>query len=55
MSRYDDDCRAISRIQFHTPGLIQTIRNKLISKIEKRMAREEQLELDGMGTGYYND
>tara|TARA_Y100000296_G_scaffold73915_1_gene91892 strand:- start:200 stop:361 length:162 start_codon:yes stop_codon:yes gene_type:complete len=52
MSRWDNDMREISRIQFHT-DYSRTKKNRLISKIEKRMAREEQLELDGKGTGYY--
>ena len=54
MSRCDNDMREISRIQFHT-DYSQTKKNKLISKIEERMNIEEQKELDGKGTGYYND
>ena len=54
MSRWDKDNEEISRIQFHT-DYSQTKKNKLMSKIEERMAKEEQKELDGKGTGYYND
>ena len=54
MSRYDQDQAEISRIQFHTP-FSSELKNEMISKIEKRMAIEEQKELDGNGTGYYED
>lgn len=52
MSRYDEDSKRISDIQFHS------VWNKaekiaLITMIEKEMAKQEQLELDGKGTGYY--
>jgi len=53
-SRYDLDSQEISRIQFHTDFDRKT-KNAMISKIEKRMGIEEQKELDGKGTGYYND
>ena len=53
MSRYDQDQAEISRIQFHTEFDSET-KNKMISKIEKRMEIEEQKEIDGKGTGYYN-
>jgi hypothetical protein len=53
-SRYDLDCQEISRIQFHTDFDRKT-KNKMTSEIEKRMAIEEQKELDGQGDGYYND
>lgn len=53
-SRYDMDCQEISRIQFHT-NLPDEEKNAMISKIEKRMSIEEQKDLDGKGTGYYND
>ena len=52
MSRWDNDMKEISRIQFHT-DYSQTKKNKLISKIEERINIEEQNELDGKGTGYY--
>jgi len=54
MSRYDQDQAEISRIQFHTP-FSSELKNEMISKIEKRMAIEEQKELDGKGTGYYSE
>ena len=53
MSPYDLDCELISHIKFTFDS--QTKRKKLISLIEERMAKEEQKELDGKGTGYYND
>jgi len=53
-SKYDKDCQEISRIQFHT-DFDQKTKNKMTSKIEKRMGIEEQKELDGKGSGYYND
>ena len=49
---YKYDCELISHIQFRT-NFNQNMKNKLISEIEERMAEEEQLELDGKGTGYY--
>lgn len=42
----------ISWIQFHS-GYSRKKRNEMMSRIEKQMAIEEQLELDGKGTGYY--
>ncbi len=54
MSRYDIDNQEISRIQFHTDFDRKT-KNRMISKIEKRMAKEEQKELDGKSSGYYHD
>ncbi len=51
-SQYNLDNQEISQIQFHS-GLPQKEKNKLIGKIEKRMLKEEALELDGKGTGYY--
>jgi len=53
-SRYELDSQEISKIQFHS-NLPQVEKNKLMRKIEKRMEIEEQKELDGKGTGYYND
>ena len=53
MSRYTIDSQEISRIQFHTDFDRKT-KNKMISKIERKMEKEEQLELDGKGTGYYD-
>ena len=49
---YKYDCELISHIQFRT-NFNQNQKNKLISEIEERMAKEEQLELNGKGTGYY--
>ena len=54
MSRWEKDQEQIARIQFHT-DYSRTNKDKLIMKIEERMAREEQLEYDGKGTGYFND
>ena len=54
MSRYELDSAEISRIQFHTDFDRKT-KNRMISYIEKRMEKEEQLDLDGKGTGYYLD
>jgi len=54
MSRYDMDMEEISRLQFHTNFDTET-KNKKIKKIEERMHREEQNELNGKGTGYYDD
>ena len=52
MSRYDQDSAEINRIQFHTE-FSRSTKNRMISKIEKRMGIEEQKEIDGKGTGYY--
>jgi len=54
VSRYELDSQEISRIQFHTPFSAE-LKNEMIAKIEKRMAIEEQKELDGKGTGYYSE
>jgi len=51
-SRYELDSQEISKIQFHS-NLPQVEKNKLMRKIEKRMEIEEQKELDGKGSGYY--
>ena len=51
-SRYELDCQEISRIQFHT-DFDQKTKNKMIEKIEARMAREEQKDLDGKKTNYF--
>jgi len=53
-SRYELDSQEISRIQFHTDFDRKT-KNAMMRRIEKRMEIEEQKELDGKGTGYYND
>jgi len=53
-SRYELDSQEISRIQFHT-NFDRKTKNAMMRKIEKRMEIEEQKELDGTGTGYYND
>ncbi len=53
-SQYELDSQEISRIQFHTPFSTE-LKNEMIEKIEKKMAIEEQKELDGKGTGYYTE
>ena len=53
MSRYDIDSQEISRIWLH-PLLDNKQKNRACEIIEKRMEKEEQLELDGKGTGYYD-
>lgn len=52
MTPYERDSQLISEIQFHS-GYDQKTKNKLIRRIEKRMERMEQMELDGKNTGYY--
>ena len=47
------DQQEISRICFHT-NLTQYEKNKLCAVIEIRMNEEEDLELSGKGTGYYD-
>ena len=54
MSRWENDNELISIIQFRTDYDRKT-KNKMISVIERRMNKEEQKELDGKGTGYYDD
>ena len=54
VSQWQLDSQRISEIQFHS-DYDQKTKNKLISRIEKKMERMEQLELDGKNTGYYND
>ena len=54
MSRWEIDNQQISWIQFHTDYDRKT-KNKMIRVIERRMNIEEQKELDGKGTGYYDD
>jgi hypothetical protein len=53
MSEYDIDSMEISRISFN-PKLDQKTKNRLISKIESKMSKMEELELSGKNTGYYN-
>ena len=53
MSRYDKDCKAISFIQFHCDDFTQDEKNRIIKFLEDVISKEEQLELDGKGTGYY--
>jgi len=53
MSRFEEDNKEISRIQFHTDFDRKT-KNRLIQEIEDRQSQEEQKEIDGRGTGYYN-
>ena len=54
MSRWENDNELISIIQFRT-DYDRKPKNKMISVIERRMNIEEQKELDGKGTGYYDD
>ena len=54
MSRWENDNELISIIQFRTDYDRKT-KNKMISVIERRMEIEEQKELDGKGTGYYDN
>lgn len=54
VSQYELDSQEISRIQFQTTYSQET-KNRHISRIEKKMAIEEQKELDGKGTGYYTE
>ena len=49
---FDEDSKRISWIQFHS-SFNQTDKNILIGEIEKRMRVEEQKDLDGRTTGYY--
>ena len=53
-SQYERDSQHISRISFDDT-LNQKTKNSLCAIIEKRMAEEEQKELDGKGTGYYEN
>jgi hypothetical protein len=53
MSGYDIDSMEISRISFN-PKLDQKTKNRLISQIESKMLKMEELELSGKNTGYYN-
>lgn len=53
-SKWEVDSNRISQISMD-PILNQKTKNKLISRIEKKMGRMEQLELDGKNTGYYSD
>ena len=52
MSQYDLDSQEISRIQFHTDFDRKT-KNKMMSKIERRMEKMEERENNGINTGYY--
>ena len=53
MSQYDQDSMEISRISFD-PNLDQKTKNRLMSKIEAKMSKMDDLELNGKNTGYYN-
>tara|TARA_R110002110_G_scaffold26617_1_gene97632 strand:- start:68 stop:229 length:162 start_codon:yes stop_codon:yes gene_type:complete len=53
MSNYEIDSMEISKISFN-PNLDQKTKNQLISKIESKMEKMENLELSGKITGYYN-
>mgnify|MGYP003676289234 CR=1 FL=1 len=52
MSPYERDNERISFIMFKME-IPFTEKNKMVCKIEDKMAKMEQLELDGKGTGYY--
>ena len=52
MTQYEIDSQRISQISFD-PSLSQKQKNHLISKIERRMERMDNLELSGKNTGYY--
>jgi hypothetical protein len=53
-TQYELDSQIISRICFHT-DLTQKEKNKLCAKVETRMSKMEQAELDGkkIGHDYY--
>ncbi len=53
MSEYDIDSQRISQISFDN-SLTQKEKNSKCSKIEAKMSRKEQQELNGKNTGYYN-
>tara|TARA_R110000751_G_scaffold197603_1_gene302651 strand:+ start:563 stop:724 length:162 start_codon:yes stop_codon:yes gene_type:complete len=53
MSNYEIDSMEISKISFDS-NLDQKTKNQLISKIESKMEKMENLELSGKNTGYYN-
>ena len=52
MNNYEIDSMEISKISFN-PNLDQKTKNQLISKIEAKMEKMENLELNGKNTGYY--
>ena len=52
MNNYEIDSMEISKISFN-PNLDQKTKNQLISKIENKMEKMENLELSGKTTGYY--
>ena len=54
MSKWSDDMDTISRISFNK-DLSQKDKNKLIGRIETKMSRLEQREINGHKTGYYDD
>ncbi len=53
ISEFEIDSNEISRISFDE-SLTQKQKNIKCSKIESKMAKKEQMELDGKNTGYYN-
>ena len=53
MSEYEIDSNRISEISFD-PSLSQKEKNLKCSRIEAKMSRKEQQELNGKNTGYYN-
>ena len=53
MSQYDLDSQRISQIAFDDT-LTQKEKNVRCSRIEAKMARMEQQELNGKNTGYYS-
>lgn len=52
-SQYELDCQRISQISFD-PDLDDKTRCIVIARIERRMERMEQKEIDGVNTGYYS-
>ncbi len=56
MSRFEQDNKLISWIQFHSEkiGWDKKTRNEKIQEIEDRQHQEEQKNIDGIDTGYYN-
>ncbi len=53
MSEYEIDSQRISEISFDK-SLTQKEKNAKCSRIEAKMSRFEQLEINGKNTGYYN-
>ena len=52
MSRFEDDNLAISMIQFQSDWP-RKVKNRMIQEIEDRQHQEEQKNINGEDTGYY--